>query len=51
MGERNIILRKKYVYLLCVCTDCLQVFLDHCEDFVRQLDSVSDINLFLTELK
>ena len=33
--------------LLC----CLQMFLDHCEDFVRQLDSVTDINLFLTELK
>ena len=30
---------------------CLQVFLNHSKEFVQQLDSVTDINLFLTELK
>ena len=42
---------RKYPVPVCVIIDCLQVFLKHCEEFVRQLDSVSDINLFLTELK
>ena len=44
MGEKD---KKNLPFIIL----CLQVFLDHCEDFVRQLDSVTDINLFLTELK